>query len=375
MAKKKRVQKGIKIGQPQLVPISSLYLDKANPRLSGSEDGASQNEIIKTLWREMAVDEIAYSIVANGYFAHEVLLGEKGQGGKYVVIEGNRRLAAVKLLLDPKLQKYVGAGATELPSLNARQKDDISQLPLIECKRSEIWQYVGFKHVNGPQPWESSSKAHYIAWVHNTLGVPLEQIALQIGDRHSTVKRLYRGLMVLKQAEQEKVFDCEDRSKKRFAFSHLYTALDQSGFEKFLGISKGTDFKHAPVPKRKVKQLGEVCRWLYGSKSQGVEPIIQSQNPDLRQLDEVLQSKNAVAALRSGLTLKRSLEISRGDERLLREALVVAKQALQEARGKLVTGFDGQDELVETACDIKMLADSIVDEMEGRISKSKSKKR
>ncbi len=336
MAKKKKAVKGIKIGTPQLVSISSLYLDASNPRFSGGEKETSQNEIVKTLWREMAVDEIAYSIVANGYFPHEVIIGEKRQDGKYVIIEGNRRVAAVKLLLDPKLRKYVGAGATELPSLTAQQKEGILQLPFIEYKRSAIWQYVGFKHVNGPQPWESSSKAHYIAWVHNSLGKSLDQIANQIGDRHSTVKRLYRGLMVLEQAEKAKVFNREDRFKKRFAFSHLYTALDQLGFQQFLRISKEKSFKPNPVPKGRVKQLGEVCKWLYGSKSQGMEPIIRSQNPDLRQLDEVLQSKNSIAALRSGLTLIRSLEISSGDERLLREALVVAKQALQEARGKLL---------------------------------------
>jgi hypothetical protein len=80
-------------------------------------------------------------------------------------------------------------------------------LPVILCKRDDVWAYLGFKHINGPQAWESFPKATYIAWVHNKLGISLEQIASHIGDKHSTVARLYDGLMVLEQSEKARVFD------------------------------------------------------------------------------------------------------------------------------------------------------------------------
>jgi len=348
--------------KPVLVPVEKLILDSLNPRLSERDTTGGQDEIIRTLWREMAVDEIAWSIANNGYFEHEPLIAEKLRDGKFLVIEGNRRLAAVRLLLDDKLRRKVGV--KDLPKIEAKRKKEISSLPVVESKRSIIWPYVGFKHVNGPQPWESSSKAHYIALVHNKFNIPLDQIAKQIGDQHSTVRRLYRGLMVLEQAEKARVFSRDDRSKKRFAFSHLYTGLDYLGFQRFIGLAKDKGFKPDPVSKNNIKNLGELCIWLYGCKSKNKQPIIQSQNPDLRNLDEVLQSKDGIAALRAGMPLKTSLDISRGDERLFHEALIAAKQSLQEARGKLLTGFKGDPEVLEIAKDIRLLANNMVEEME-----------
>lgn len=372
MAAKVKKQVGT-LAKPILVRVEMLLLDSLNPRLSERDTSGGQEEIIRTLWREMAVDEIAWSIAKNGYFAHEPLIAEKRQDGKFLVLEGNRRLAAVMLLLDDGLKRRIGAKG--LPTISANLRKEISELPVVESRRSEIWPYVGFKHVNGPQPWESYSKAHYIAMVHNRFKIPLGQIAEQIGDQHTTVKRLYRGLMVLEQAEKSGVFRRDDRAKKRFAFSHLYTGLDYPGFQKFIGLSKDKSFKPNPVPKSNIKKLGELCVWLYGSKSKSREPIIRTQNPDLRNLDEVLQSKDGVAALRVGIPLKTSLDISRGDERLLREALVAAKQSLQEAIGKLPTGFQGDRDTLELGKDIRVLANKIVDEMEGYLGKAGSDRR
>ncbi len=92
--------------------------------------------------------------------------------------------------------------------------------------------------------------------------------------------------------------------------------------------------------------------------------MIESQNPDLRNLDEVLRTADGVAALRQGLPLSVSLDISRGDERLFREALVTAKRGLQDARGKLLTGYQGERDLLSTAEDVASLADSVLSEME-----------
>jgi len=346
--------------QVQWLRVDNLLVDAQNPRLVAEHGAHSQDELIETLWRNMAVDEIAMSIAANGYFAHEPMFAER-HGSHHVVVEGNRRLAAVKLLLDSELRQRVGA--TSLPRLSGDLRKRLQLLPVVECKRGDVWQYVGFKHVNGPQEWESFAKAKYIAWVHDELGVGLDEIANHIGDQHSTVRRLYRALTVLGQAEDSKAYSIDDRAKTHFSFSHLYTGLDYPGFQEHLGISKVRTDESRPVPRAKLKNLGELCEWLYGSKSKDKPPVVKSQNPDLRILDEVLQSKNGIAALRSGLPLKTSQSISRGDERLFRESLVVAKNALEEARAKLLTGFDGEKDLLDTSKAIVTLARSIHDEM------------
>ncbi|MCH7916044.1 MAG: hypothetical protein IH856_23900 [Deltaproteobacteria bacterium] len=349
-----------KLEKPADIATKELYLDKRNPRLFESGAPTTQKEIRLFLWRDFAVDEIALSIAANGFFRTEPLYASKEDGHLYVV-EGNRRLAAVQLLLDGNLRSEVRA--TDLPSISSTIRIDLQTLPVVDCKREDIWQYLGFKHVNGPQQWQSYSKAQYIEWVRNTLHISLDEIARRIGDQHSTVKRFYRALMVLQQAENAGVFGREDRQKKHFSFSHLYTGLDYPGIAKYIGLPRDNGYKEKPVPQSRVKNLGELCVWLYGSKSRDKPPVVESQNPDLRILDDVLLSKDGVAALRSGLPLTVARDIGKGDEKLFREAFVSAKQSLQEARGKLLTGYKGEIDLLVTAQEISELAGSIYEEM------------
>ncbi len=186
------------------IELDKLLLDGTNPRLAelGIPETASQFDLLKALWDEMAVEEVAMSIAYSGYFEHEPLFVEENSDGKYVVIEGNRRLAAVKLLVDASLRQKVKA--TRLPAIDAPATEKLKKLPVILSTREESWRYLGFKHVNGPATWGSYAKAQYIAYVHNNYKVPLDDIAAQIGDGNSTVLRMYRGLMIVEQAEKLK---------------------------------------------------------------------------------------------------------------------------------------------------------------------------
>jgi hypothetical protein len=320
---------------------------------------------------KLAVDELALSIAENGFYRHEAVYATKEDNKNYV-IEGNRRLAAVKLLRDDSLKERLGISG--LPSISAAERRKLDTLPVIFCKRNEVWAFLGFKHINGPQAWESYPKAHYIAWVHNELDVPLSEIARRIGDKHSTVERLYNALMVLDQAERARVFDREDRWREHFSFSHLTTGLDYAGVQSFLGLPKGekTIGRRRPVPKNHEEQLGEFLTWLYGSRSKVQAPAVQSQNPDLRRLDEVLKHKQAIAALRKGLPLSVSLEISKGDERVFRESMVEAKQNLQKARGTVLTGYGGNQDLYQTAEEVVELAQSVLADMAPKGKRGKS---
>ncbi len=345
------------------IPVDDLHFDYQNPRVvqSGLDEADGEDALLEFLWREMAVDEIALSIAENGFFHHEPLFVVR-EDGKLVVLEGNRRLAAVKLLRNPELRRRVGA--TDLPTAPKTIIESLSDLPVIRCKREEVWQYIGFKHVNGPQAWQSYSKAYYIARVHNKLNVPLDKISRQIGDRHATVLRLYRGWMTLEQAEKTGVFDRADRWKKHFSFSHLYTGLDYPGIQKFLGLTPARIDRPNPVPKDKVANLGHLCEWLFGSKPRNKPPVVQTQNPDLKILDEVLQSKGGTTALLQGLPLQTSQDISKGDDLLFAEALQAGKLSLQKARGTLLTGYKGELGFFETAQGISELSTRILTEME-----------
>ena len=342
------------------VPVEELHLDPRNPRILEAGTGDDENSILHLLWREFAVEEVALSIAANGYFRYEPLLVDSSLG-QNVVVEGNRRLAAVRLLRDRGLRKQVGA--TDLPRATRQVLAGIQTLPVVFDSRDEFWRFVGFKHVNGPQAWGSYAKAEYIAWVRNSLGRELDEIAATIGDTHLTVRRLYRAFMALEEAETAGVYSRDNRSRKHFSFSHLYTGLNYSGIASFVGIRADGGSTKRPIRKNRLKNFGELCGWLWGDTTRSIESQIRSQNPDLRILDEVLQTDRGLDALRSGLPLKTAREIGRGDDRVFREALVAAKQALQQARGKVLTGYKGEPDLFSHAEDISQLSDVILEDM------------
>jgi len=138
--------------------VDQLILDPDNPRLASADAGTDKKALLKFMWEEMAVDEVALSIAANGFFQEEPLLiipaAEKpkkdGEEQKYIVVEGNRRLCAVMLLRDPKLREFVKA--TDLPTLTQKQIADLDNLPVsIYDTRKELWAYFGFRHINRRQ--------------------------------------------------------------------------------------------------------------------------------------------------------------------------------------------------------------------------------
>lgn len=346
------------------IPVADLLLDIKNPRLVelGVPEDSTQHDLVKALWDEMAVEEVALSIAHNGYFDHEPLFVEESDDGKYVVIEGNRRLAAVMLLLDGSLRQKVKA--TKLPSITAQRRTEIRELPVIITTRRDAWKYLGFKHVNGPATWGSYAKAQYIAFVHNTYAVPLEEIADNIGDRNSTVVRMYRGLMIVEQAEKAKVFSRANIAKNKFSFNYIYTGMNYPGISSFLGLKQAGVTPEKPVPPAKTKALGDLMLWLYGKDSSNTPSLIRSQNPDLKVLDTVLLSTAGVKALRDGLPLSVADDISQGDARLFRKSVQQAKQSLQKALGTLTTGFDVEDaDTFATARDVQSLVGDLMDGM------------
>ncbi len=349
-------------------PVEQLLLDAENPRLASGIGGATQEDLLKVLWTEMAVDEVAFSIASNGFFREEPLLvipGDKVKGGKgkFIVVEGNRRLAAVLLLRDTKLRERLKA--TELPTIDSKRHSDLNTVPVFRYPdRESLWTFCGFRHINGAKPWDAFSKAQYVATVKEEYGVSLDEIAKKIGDRHATVKRLYRGYKVLEQAEHAAGFSREDRVRNKFYFSHLYTAVDQIEFQKFLGIDADKSLKPNPVPKSRLSELKELMTYLYGNKSAGKEPLVRTQAPDLNTLREVINKPASLSAIRSGLSLDRAYEIGVGDKRRFRESLVRAKEELQQAKGTVTKGYSGEEDLYETMADIGLYAEKIKGEME-----------
>ena len=84
------------------IKVDKLKLDIHNPRLPLSYQEKSENEIIEWMLLDASIVELMLSIGQNSFFSGEVLLVIQ-DNTNYIVVEGNRRLTAVKVLNNKNL--------------------------------------------------------------------------------------------------------------------------------------------------------------------------------------------------------------------------------------------------------------------------------
>lgn len=368
----------IPVGSTTRVPVDWLALDRGNPRLITLGAEATDAGIIAALYRREDLGELLESIAGNGYLDIEPLIVLE-DAGRLVVLEGNRRLAAIRLFRDPSLAVLLAEEAgirVTVPTIPNEHRESLERVTVYRvASREEARPFIGFKHINGAAKWDSYAKAKFAADWYQGGGVKLAEIATRIGDRHATVKRMVNAIYVLEQADSKNVFRMEDRSSERFNFSHLYTALSRAAFMEFLGLGASwTSFdpQPDPVPKSHLDKLGEILRWLYGSREDGVIAVVQSQNPDIKNLGAVLGSGEGLAVLRGGGSLSDAHASTVSADRKLSDALLRARKEVREASNSL-RGFDGRDKaLVNIAEDISETAQAIHDRMRTKMQEVSS---
>jgi hypothetical protein len=361
------------------LPTKLLDFDPGNPRLI--EDGIDEPtdaQIIKVLADGSDLSELVASIATNGYIDIEPLIVQRIRD-RYRVLEGNRRLAAIRILQDPSLAK--GTGIT-VPAISEEVKSSLNKVTAYAVSSpDQARDFIGFKHINGPHKWDALAKARFAAdWYKKepANGDNLEKIAQRLGDGHDTVVRLVNGMFVLDQAEEAKVFEIKDRYPgRKFAFSHLYTALTRPGYREFLGLPdewRAEDPKPNPVPKNKIENLRTLMVWLYGSKSDDIKPVINSQNPDIKNLGVVLTSSRALATMVSRGNLSEAYALVEPKGIRFEAALINAKQEAEKAMSQ-IAGYDPEDStLLEIGQDLRDTSEQLYTSMSSIAKKKKSKK-
>ncbi len=156
MAKKQSAKRTTKS-----VPI--LHLDAKNPRLGRQRAGRSQQEIIKYLYEHDRALDVAESIALRGYFPIESLLAVEEQG-KLVVVEGNRRLAALKGLHNPDLLDPSLRGKLQALRNRMSNPEILSAVPIVvAASRRDTDRTVAGRHIGQPvKAWQAEDRASFI---------------------------------------------------------------------------------------------------------------------------------------------------------------------------------------------------------------------
>jgi hypothetical protein len=282
--------------------------------------------------RDASIIELMGSIGEKGYFPGEPILvvEDKSKEGSYRVVEGNRRLCAVKLLLNPDIAQIRRKSVHEA-SASSSQKPE--KLPvLIFNDRSEILGYLGYRHVTGIKQWEPLAKAKYLSQFKETLitAEPSDQyrtLAKIIGSRSDYVARLLTGLALYEQIEENGFFGIMSLSADDIDFSLLTTALSYSNIVSFLGLPNSSN---PSLPGLKKESLKELTEWMFERIGEGRTRLGESRH--LKALNAVVIYEKALESFRSGRPLKEAELLTENPAEIFAISIMNSKSNLEMAR-------------------------------------------
>lgn len=351
-------------------PVDTVRLtfDPKNPRFTPDKNPGSQSDaaVIAHMVKSADVGELVDSISASGYIDIEPLI-VIGDGDQLIVLEGNRRLAALRIINNPDLARTAKIAVPDISDEHLASTQKVSVYRV--AHRDDARDLIGFKHINGPQPWDALAKARFAAqWFDQERerraaghedALTLADITQRMGDKHDTIFRIVTASYALDQAEEQNLFQVTERASKTFSFSHLYTALSYSEIREFVGMApanRTAEPVRNPIPVEHFEQFQQLLHWLYGSSAKGIEPVIRTQAKDLGRLKKVIGHSKALPMLVASGDLDVAVaEATPGTVRL-NEHLLVAKTNLEKAQSVLQM-YDGKDgDVVETADTVRKSA-------------------
>lgn len=348
----------------QTFAVDDLKLDQENPRMPDLQTSDPDTAIME-LAEVADLGELVNSISNSGWINFEPLITLPDG----TVIEGNRRLAALKIIRDTRLQELTGIYPPQTVSPAAKpQSLQVNVVP----SKDDAREFIGFKHINGAFKWDSYAKARFAHdWYRKTDDIAL--ISRKLGDSHSTVARLVNAYAVLRNAENIG-FDRKDIEKKNLYFSHLYTALPSPSVRSYLGIdSPVTDvLTEDSVPETKSDQLLTFMTWLYGQG--GTRASVRTQNPDLGKLVSILGNSRATSALELDGQLSAAYAMVEDKSEVFAKAVLKLRTASVEVM-KSLSSYDGDADVRENVNDLYESVEIIRDQVERRAKKAAAAKR
>jgi hypothetical protein len=178
-------------------------LAKINARLIGQN--AVQDKLYNSIYADplFDVEALETSIAYNGFLKHERLIVARYDGEKFLVLEGNRRLTAVRHLFDTR--------GSELRGLTPEVRQSLQTLPCFVLDGSAINGsderlkeyhraaeiYIGMRHLMGAKRWEPASRYEFQARLIDE-GWSVSNVADRFGrdkaevTRDLKAQRLYR---------------------------------------------------------------------------------------------------------------------------------------------------------------------------------------
>lgn len=224
--------------------VVSLHLDSKNPRLGRETSSRAPREVIQHLFEHDKALEIAQSIAQRGYFPNEPLLAVK-ENDRYIVVEGNRRLAALKALREPGLLE--GSLQRQVERLSRRIGDiqEISKVPVtIAPSRRATDRQIAGRHIGSPVlAWQAENRASFIL-DKIAEGYDNDELRDELGFTLSDIQQARQTRAI---ADMARSLDLPDEVKAKLdsprakVFTTLERVFDSSAGREYLKVASDPD--------------------------------------------------------------------------------------------------------------------------------------
>ncbi len=310
------------------IELKSLWFDERNPRLPIRLQGETdENKIIDYMVKYGNIVELMLSIAEMGYSDAEPLLVVREADGRYIVVEGNRRLAALKLLNNPGLTK-IRQQAIKNVILEAKFKPEVIPC-ILYANKEDVLDYLGYRHITGVKDWGALEKARYLdqlykIHIQNTqLDKIYQKLAKIIGSRTDYVAKLHKALKLYERANDRAYYGA-DIKEEDIQFSWLTTALGFRGISEYIGLSGTTD---ASLSSLEEEHFKKIFTWMFYPGKAVIREV-----REISDLAKITESPAALARLEKGSTVDEALLYTSAPAEAFIEMLSKAKQQLKQAK-------------------------------------------
>lgn len=219
----------------KLVSIENLYLDPNNPRYADitqrsfdiptekvTYHSVQKKAFERILDDRFLVQQLKDSILKIGFLPVDrlVVMELEGNPGKYLVIEGNRRLAAIKSLLEDRdngeidVPEDIEKTLMNLPVLVIAEQDPRSRRYLARV-------FQGVRHLSGVREWGPYQQAQIVAMMLDE-GKDLQEICDTLGITKRRANILRKCYYAMNQMKSDPDYDEHYRPNLFSYFDDLF---------------------------------------------------------------------------------------------------------------------------------------------------------
>ena len=322
----------------QHIKLSDILLDNTNPRLTKSVQDSGEPAILNWMLTNGSLLELMISITENGYFEGEPILviPHESLEGKYTVVEGNRRVSALKILNNPEIVSKKENSIAEIIS-QAKKEIPIELPALVFSKESEILDYLGYRPITGVKQWSPLAKARYLDKLYKSrkeikeIDEKYRVLANIIGSKGYYTKRLHTTYRVYERAEAANFFEIPGISEETIEFSNLNDALTKFSF---ISAYVKLDFeKKDPIISLDETNLKELFNCLFYRHPETHKTRL-GEVRNLPKLNAILDPKNIYAYREylSGSSIEKAFTYTDEPNILFSKSITEAYQKLQTAQ-------------------------------------------